>query len=91
MKFSERVLRIKKENEAREALKAIERCLFLASFRGAFCLRNEVPSCYVEDYVIKEIDAVRGVDFSHENKLKGVTENRYYREAIGGFFYLLNK
>lgn len=45
----------------------------------------------MEDYVLKEIDAVRGVDFSHETKLKGVAENRYYREAIGGFFYLLNK
>lgn len=40
LKFGERVLKIKKQNESKEAVKAIERCLFLCSFRGAFCLRN---------------------------------------------------
>jgi hypothetical protein len=45
----------------------------------------------VEDYVLKEIDCIRGVDFSHETKIKEISENRYYRESIGGFFYLLNK
>lgn len=53
LKFDEKVLKIKKEMETREFLKILERMLFMASFRGVYCLRNEVPSCYVEDYVIK--------------------------------------
>lgn len=91
LKFNEKVLKIKKENESREAIKAIERWLFLCAFRGAYCLRNEVPSCYVEDYVVKEIDTVRGADFVHEASVKEIAGSRYYREAIGGFFYLLHK
>lgn len=34
---------------------------------------------------------IRGVDFVHEHKIKEISSSRYYREAIGGFFYLLNK
>lgn len=45
----------------------------------------------MEDYVIKEIDSIKGIDFVHENKNKDIVGARYYKEAIGGFFYLLNK
>lgn len=91
LKFGEKMLKIKKDNESRDVLKAIERCLFLCAFRGAFCLRNEVPAHSVEDYVVKEVDTIKGIDFIHENKNKEIVGSRYYREAIGGFFYLLNK
>jgi hypothetical protein len=45
----------------------------------------------VEDYVLREIDTIKGIDFVHEHKNKDIVGSRYYKEAIGGFFYLLNK
>ena len=69
----------------------MERILFLCSFKGAYCLRNEVPSENITDYVIKEVNTIKGVDFVHEHKNKDIVGSRYYKESIGGFFYLLNK
>ena len=89
--MGEKTLRIRKENESREALRAIERCLFRVSFIGAYCLRNEVPSAFVADYALGEIDTIRDVDFVHEEHIKDIVGSRYYREAVGGFLYLLNK
>lgn len=40
LKMGEKSLKIKKDNESKEAIKTIERRLFMCSFRGAFCLRN---------------------------------------------------
>ena len=89
--MGERLLKIKKDGESKELIKLVERILFLCLFRGAYCLRNEVPAHPVEDYVIKEVDTIKGIDFVHENKIKEIVGSRYYKEAIGGFFYLLNK
>jgi hypothetical protein len=39
-----------------------------------------VPSYSIEDYVQKEIETIKGVDFVHEKKLNsGVVDSRYYR------------
>ena len=72
-------------------LRRLEKKLLVYSYRGAYALRNEVPSWKIEDYIHEEIDTIGPINFHEETAIKDITRSEYYRETIGAFLKLLQQ